>query len=1072
MLNRTIEQLNCDWKIEGFKSEYGLKEAAYREDYIPQHFTETKVPATVQNALFNAGKIPDPYMDFNADKIRWIEEDEWWFFKNFNTPEYEAGQKVFIRFEGITYRAEVWVNGIQAGRIEGMFREDEFDVTEFLNADTNRLTLRIRTQENAAQDLHNSDLHDQIRAQGPVAQHMTSWNWCPHLVCVGIWRPVKLLVKSSLEIDQLRINTLAVDLHDKDGIEAPCGDAALRLECDIYNNSDMDKNVSIAYEIVGETFSGQVFAGEIRGCIPCGGKQQLFAEITVDQARLWWPNGLGKAELHRLKCRLRDVDNQDVEFREEIFGIRKYSFLHNEQEDWVKEASGHSMRPWSMIGEMYKWTFVVNGRKVFLKGSNWVILDSLLRLESDRYDPILSAAKAGDINFLRVWGGSLAETEEFYDLCDRYGIMCWQEFWLACGNYPAMNHDVFLRCVHDTVRRLINRASLIYYSGGNEYEPDNRENKVLVDKIEKLVAELNPEREFRRGSPYKGDKHGGLLMTPLVTRNKYLDILPNDRRIVLMRSEVATGRSTPLLSGLEKMIPKDKLWPMDEKIWKHFFAVPPEFKMFANEYDALDSFKHAVFANYLTHGWLCRYNMEYCRTQMFKCSGNLNWQLNAPWPCMHREIVEYNGVPKPAFYYHINACKPVIGVVDIERYLWHPDEVFAPELYIANDWRELKDARLSVKLYSTDSKLLHEVSFDTDVPENTALKLDGNPEFKIPRELAEKTILVRSELSVKGKRIHTNLYWIAVSNNPIAAASLSLCGEWNRDDGSKISLPGNDLAIKNDSFETVFCKNDGSGDLENAGSTACRTQLSDKQDVVYRKKIIMPDNLKNKALEFYSPGFEASDEVWINGVKIGSHDFRNPIFSQKDWAFVPFGKEETTSEIDPDSEYFFYSDPITYAKLESRFYDIPEKLLNQDGENEIVLIIKTYYQKAVSNIMEIRPKTLNREAVNKFFKEGRFFSDLRQMPSADVNISVDAKNHSLTVENISKQIAFGVTVELIPEISGLALALNDNLFTLFPGEKKTLSHLYDATQFQLPAKIRMYGWNIDEQLIKLYGTEQ
>jgi beta-mannosidase len=1069
MKNSNMDELISGWKIKGFELEHGLADGAYQEGYVPAEAVDMEVPSTVQTALLNAGKIPDPYQGLNSAEIKWIEKMEWWHFKDFKTPRSNnAEQRIFVRFEGITYRAEVWVNGIQVGRIEGMFRTDEFDVTDYVNEEgkDNRLTLRIRAQENAFLDDRLSPVSSKIRTQGAVAQNMTRWNWCQHLVCIGIWRPVKLLIKSSVEIDLIRIKTLSVDSLDKDGGDVPCADAMLRLEWDIRNNGDKAAKVALAFEIAGETFSGVVAEGELTGEIMAGDKQTLTSEISVKQARLWWPNGLGKAELHRLTSSLRGTDGCDIEKKEDVFGIRKFSFLRNEREDWVKATSGHSMRPWSMIGELYKWTFVVNGRKVFLKGSNWVMLDSLLRLESERYDRVLSVAQAGGINFLRVWGGSLAETDEFYDLCDRYGIMCWQEFWLACGNYPAMNHEVFLRCVKDTVNRLVNRSSLIYYSGGNEYEPDNRENKVLVDKIEKLVAELDTEREFRRGSPYKGDKHGGLVMTPLMTRNKYLDILPGDSRVVLMRSEVATGRSAPLMSSLEKMIPEDKRWPMDEKWWRNFFAVPAEFKMFANEYDALDNLRHATFANHFVHGELCRYNMEYCRTQMFTCSGNLNWQLNAPWPCMHREVVEYNGVPKPAFYWHINACKPVIGVVDIERYLWHPGEVFSPDLHIANDRRALKDAQFSVKLYSTDSELLHSASFNVDVPENAAKKLKDKIRFEIPTTLSEKTIFIRTELSVENRGVHSNLYWIAVSNNPVPVASVSLCGEWLREDGSTVSLPGNDLAIQNKSFETVFCKDDGEGDLENAGSSSNDKVSCDKGDIVYKKTFVLPDNLKNVELEFYSPGFEASDEVWINGVKIGSHDFKNPVFSTKEWTFIPHGKNEPSYDIDPDSEYFFYSDPITFAKLESRFYDIPSEILNQDGSNEITLVIKTYYQKAVSNIMDIRPGTSRRKEINQFFKDGKFFRDLRKMPNADLELVNYCENSSLVIKNISEQVAIGVTIEFVSEASGLPMALDNNSFPLFPGEEKTLQPLLDNENFEFPATIRMYGWNVEEKTIE------
>ncbi|MFA6815702.1 MAG: sugar-binding domain-containing protein [Lentisphaeria bacterium] len=1071
MENYILETLADGWKIKGYKPEYGLAEGAYREDYIPMDAIKADVPGTIQSALFKMGRIPDPYQGLNSEKIKWCEELEWWYFKDFKTPcRKNSEQRVWICFEGITYRAEVWVNGIQVGRIEGMFRTDRWDVTDFLNkvGKSNRLTVRVRAQENARLD-DKGKLQGVVRTQGAVAQNMSYWNWSRHLVCIGIWRPVQLLMKSSIEIDLIKIKTLDVDLLDKDGLESPNADATIKIDWDICNNGDKDETVSLKYEIGGETFSGKVAAGKVSGNIPAGCKQTLSVEISLAQARLWWPNGLGKAELHRLKSCLQGADRRDIEKKEEVFGIRKYSFLHNECEDWVKATSKHSVRPWSMIGEMYKWTFIVNGRKTFLKGSNWVLLDSMLQLDRERYDRILSLAKGSNINFLRIWGGSLAETKDFYDLCDRYGIMCCQEFWLACGNYPAMNYDVFLRCVRDTVRRLVNRASLVYYSGGNEYEPDNKENKILVDKMDNVVRKIDSTREFRRGSPYKGDKHGGLVMTPLMTRNKYLDILPGDSRIVLFRSEVAVGRSTPLLSEFEKMIPEGKRWPMDETLWKHFFAVPAEFKMFAHEYDALDSLKHALFANYFTHGWLCRYNMEYCRSQMFKCSGNLNWQLNAPWPCMHRELIEYNGVAKPAFYWQLNASKPMIGVVDMERYLWHPGEQFSPNLYIVNDGKKRADVQLTIQFYTTESQLLHEVSFTTDVDQNSTLKRSGKDLFKIAPEFAGKTILVYSELSEKEVLLHSNLYWIAISNNPVPKYSVSLCGEWTREDGLLISLPGNDLYTEKGESPNEYMVKDGEKDFERADKSACPHSAVETERVSYKKRFVLPEELKNRDLEFYSPGFEASDEVWINGTKIGSHLFKHALRSGKDMAHIPFGKTAASSDIDPDTEYFYWSDPITFPKLEARFYDIPECLLNQNGENEVLLILKSNYMKIVSNTMEIRPKTQHRKEISAFFKRGQFFKGLREMPEASVQVSLTDTKRAIIVKNTGTQIAIGVTVEFIPDCDGLPMTLNDNLFPLFPGEEKKLCPLRANERMNLPAKIRLYAWNVREQQIKVSG---
>ncbi len=1050
-MNRTLTELKENWAIKDFEHNLGFAERAYSADYNINEFLRTSVPASVQTALFNAEQIPDPYIGYNANDIAWIEKKEWWFFKDFETPVHDKQQRILIRFEGITYRAEVWINGAAIGRIEGMFRIDEFDVTEYLNdiGENNRLSLRIRAQEGVCDEKTGIN----IRTQGPVAQNMYRWNWCPHMVCVGIWRPVKIVLRNELFLESFRVKTLSVASKNRNGFDSPCADAQVQLEWDIKNSSGSTRKIEINFDISGETFEGCIINRNIKGSIKANQVKTISKTLNIKNARLWWPNGLGKPELHRIKSVIASCGHE-VQKHDEIFGIREFAWDRNEDEKWVIETCGSTERPWSMVGEMYKWTLVVNGWKVFMKGSNWVMLDSMLRLERWRYERQLSLFAAGGLNFMRVWGGSLAETDDFYDICDRYGIVCWQEFWLACGNYPGMNHEAFIRCVEDTVKRLINRASLVHYSGGNEYEPDNSENKILVDKIAEAVTRIDSQREFRRGSPYKGDRHGGLITTAFVTRNKYLDILYDDKRVTLMRSEVATGRSAPMLSSFEKMMPEEKRWPIDEKMWRNFFGVPCEFIIFANEYDSNDDYEHAMYANYLWHANISRINMEYCRTRMFKCSGNLNWQFNVPWPCMHREIVDMWGVPKPAYYYYVNSSKPVIVSVDIQKYLWNPDEVFNADIYAVNDLSSMGDVSARIKIFTTDMKILFDREYTLDLPENGAVKI-GTLDYRIPCDMAKRTLFVKVELFNGNNIIHENLYWIAVSNNKEPSAKIDLGGSWLRENGTALTLPGNDMDIKNPSFEFVILKHGKSADLENQSGTEKKCQ--DDIQVRYKKKFIIPEQLRNMELEFFTPGFESSDEVHVNGYKIGSHDFKGISLDVDSWCFIPHGQEKSSIEIDPDSEYMFYSDPISLPKLKARFYDIPCSVLNQEAENEIEIVIKDYYQKAVSNPMEIRPRTSNRDEVSSYLKNGIFYSDLRKMPEAKLEVKVTQEG--IEIKNITGQLAFFICVEIIPLKTDIAIPLKDNSFSIPPHEERLINAM-NGESFDFPARVRIYGWNI------------
>ncbi|OGV39546.1 MAG: hypothetical protein A2X48_12990 [Lentisphaerae bacterium GWF2_49_21] len=1064
MLNKELTILNGKWQIQGFDLDEGLAVRAFAPDFQPDNFVEATVPTTARNALLQHGKIDDPFFGFNSEASKWVEQKEWWFFKDFTLTKIKAGNDIIIRFEGITYRAEIWINGILASKIEGMFRTDEFNITNLLKSGINRLTVRCRAQENAHLDDRGSPLRGKIRTQGVVAQSSYRWNWCPHMVPVGIWQPVRILVRSRQFLKQIQIRTLSLKKDKEKSLFPKTANAKVELSWELTNKSDFPFEGYLKYIIKGKTFrQPNVAKGIIPFLVLAHTTKKITCRIRIPNARLWWCNGHGNAELHELATILTDPNSRVIEKRTIRFGIRTIAFEKNPYESKTLKVCGQSDRPWSNKGEMYPWTFVLNGQKIFIKGSNWVLLDILFRLDKKRYEKQLFPAYAGGLNFLRVWGGSLAETNEFYELCDRLGIMCWQEFWLACENYPAIDHDLFIRCVKDTVERLLNHPSLLFYSGGNEFEPDNPDNKVLVDKIAATVAKNDPDREFRHASPYKGDKHGGLLMTPTGTRNKYLDILPGDKRMVLFRSEVAVGRSPAMPSSLERFFSEKAKKPFNQKLWRHFFGIPAEFMAAAREYGVEDDFEKALLANHLNHIRISTYNMEYCRMQMFECSGNLSWQLNAPWPCLHREIIDCWGNPKPTFYRYINSSRPLALLLDFEKYLWNPGETFSPVIFLVNDGCPVKGLVAEIMIFDSQSILLHRENItNLAANQNSSLKIK-DLRFKISEELSGKSLLIFASLFRQGKRIFDTWYWLAVSRTQ-EREKIPLDGTWQRKDGSEIQLPGNDLTLSDDGFETIVMKS-ADKDFEQTAEHYRKAKKTDDFPA-YTRKFKVSANFANKVLEFFCLGFEASDEVFINGRKIGSHEFQPASVDIAAMACVPHGKNKAQIRISRQSEYAFFSDPVILPHLQPRYYDIPKNLINAEGWNEIAVKIKSNCQKTVSQSMVLRTATTKRERKNTaaYLLKGIYFKDMTTMPQAELRVT--ATSQSITVTNSSGQIAFLVLVEAVADTALEIFPLDDNAFCLLPGESKRLKLLHGGS---LPRKghLEISGWNIPSKRIKI-----
>ncbi len=191
------QRLAEGWLIEGMDPGEGLARGASRADYRPRDPVRTTVPKIVQAALLEAGRVEDPYWERNNEKLLWIESKEWWYFLDFTAPASRGGARYEILFEGLAYLAEVWLDGASVGVFQGMFARRRIDATDFLRRPgRHRLTLRLRALPGSQEDRPGgSVLRGTVRNSGVVAPFTYWWNWAPHLVPIGIWKPVSLEVR-------------------------------------------------------------------------------------------------------------------------------------------------------------------------------------------------------------------------------------------------------------------------------------------------------------------------------------------------------------------------------------------------------------------------------------------------------------------------------------------------------------------------------------------------------------------------------------------------------------------------------------------------------------------------------------------------------------------------------------------------------------------------------------------------------------------------------------------------------------------------------------------------------------
>ena len=391
-----------------------------------------RVPGCVHTDLRRAGKIPDPFQSGAEKELRWIEESDWTYRCSFPAGKPLLGkERVELVAEGLDTFATVTLNGQTLDRTANMFLAHRFDVKPKLRPGRNVLDITFRSPmaeiRSRMRPDHFPEWCDPVGGASLVRKEQCSfgWDWGPRFPSSGIWLPIRLEGWDGNRIESVRV----VQEH----IE---GKAALAFHP--------------ALALPGK--------GTFRGAVWFGGKK--VAAITdlkavIEKPRLWWPNGHGEQPLYEIELELLDAAGNVLDVWRKSIGLRTIALdRHADQ-----------------FGESFQ--FVVNGRAIFAKGANWIPAHTFVtEVNRSRYENLLTSAAEANMNMLRVWGGGIYEKEEFYDLCDRKGLLVWQDFMFACALYPGDRE--FLAGVaaeaEYQVRRLAPHACLALWCGNNEIE--------------------------------------------------------------------------------------------------------------------------------------------------------------------------------------------------------------------------------------------------------------------------------------------------------------------------------------------------------------------------------------------------------------------------------------------------------------------------------------------------------------------------------------------------------------------------------------------------------------------------
>lgn len=582
------------WALSGFTPGAGLRAGAHLPDREPPDAIPARVPGTVQSALARAGLVPDPYADGNARFLESSARMEWWYRVRFAYP-LAPGRRLWLRFHGVDYDAEFWLNGERLGGHVGMFSPVVFDTTPHLRREN---LLAVRLAPPPAK-----------RRRALKAQFGYGWDFAPRIATSGLWDEVELFETGAAMVSDVFARSprkskekleLRLDVH----VKAP-------HRCRQYQAS----------------LGGREAAIEAHH-----GRHDLY--LPAEELATWAPWDRGEPVLHILRVAVDDSDA--VEFP---IGLRTVERLPLRPENPKKDL----------------WLFRVNGRREFLRGANWVPPDSLLRLDDRRYEELLRAAREANINFLRVWGGGLRERRAFYDLCDRLGILVWQDLPFACKTYPQTRAfcDLARQEASAIVRDLRNHPSLFLWCGGNEYSAWR--NARLFRALEETVRSLDPTRPFHPSSPRHGDVHDWTVWHSFAPLKAY------ERSRAPFVSEFGL-QACPSAVTMRRMLPNP--WPPGPE-WRFRKASMLKLKRYARIFSkqkfALEEF---VDASQRAQAAALKTAIEHHRRRKDSpdapCGGFALWMWNEPWPCVSWSVVEHSGARKRACGAVRESCRPLL----------------------------------------------------------------------------------------------------------------------------------------------------------------------------------------------------------------------------------------------------------------------------------------------------------------------------------------------------------------------------------------------------------------------------
>lgn len=666
--------LNSNWSLKEAPLNYGKEMAGYISGQPDGWYNDLKLPCDVHMPLIDAGVIKDPVLADYCYDSQWIEDRSWWFRKVISSSEFDLDCDIAeLVIESLDVHADVFFNGAYLGHQASAFYPFKKDVKEFVRPGDNELLIRLTSGLEAVSDadlaeidhavsteLNNgcADRGDQRRAFVRKPAYVYGWDWCPRIGTCAIAKNAYIDCLTSAVIRNVSLQTIEAAVNAKLSLTA-------EIELlDIIKTADADVTIKISKD---DKTCAEITREDV---LLCSGLNYVHFDINIEDAELWWPNGMGEQPLYLVEVSVRCAGNVDTwpAFK---YGIRTISL------DTVRTDAKNR-----------RFMLVVNGRHMFCKGADWIPADSIYaRITPEKYEELIMEAKNANFNMLRIWGGGIYERDEFYDACDKYGILLWHDMMFACSAFPdhlESYRELVGRELDYQTRRLGSRTCLALFCGNNEdhwilasggyphvHMSHEKQYGLYISNnmMPEYIRKNCPWVPYWNSSPYGGEEpnadnigdvhhwHACMMNPDMAFR-----IEPKEYDKVQARFVTEYGYPGPCpRESIEQYFDgkeidrNSEVWSLHNNTFEKLTVNAGIKKHYTDR--TLDLDEYLLYAG-MTQSLMLGYSLESIRFKDF-CGGGLFWMYNDCWGEVGWTIVDYYLRRKISFYSVRRAFEPV-----------------------------------------------------------------------------------------------------------------------------------------------------------------------------------------------------------------------------------------------------------------------------------------------------------------------------------------------------------------------------------------------------------------------------